>query len=164
MDIAWYVDLIDLKDEITKLKGTISSKETRSAILESITSRKNINGNESQPPTKNDKMFNELEEKERLNTELPKLKSSLLVLEDRYNLLLKDLEVLRNDEKSKDYLELNIFYYKFIVYQIYTLEDIREELIIPYQESQVKLKSTELNKKINSEIKQRNKNRTLIVL
>ncbi len=162
-NIDLYCNFIEIRDEIKRVHNIISNKETRVAILNSQLKTTKITDKISIIST-NDSMNSKLVERDMLIQELVKLDETLPELEEKHNKLLKEIEDNRTNETKTNYLEINIFYYRYVCRRIYTLEDIQNMLSIPYQESQIKKVSSELTSSINKELNTRFKNRTKIVL
>lgn len=160
MNITWYMNFIEVKEEYKKAKTIFSNKETRLAIVSSQCKTSSLDPFKTTTTSLKDKINDLLSEKEQLEIELPDYKKSLDLLEKKYNEMILEIEEYKNDTKSENYLEINIFYYKYVLNRIYTLDDIKNILKIPYQESQIKLKSAELSKKILKEKQAKLNNRT----
>ncbi len=166
MNIDWYMNFLYLKEEYYKKDSSLSLKETRYAILNSQTKTSKLDSeNQSKTHSSNsNKFLNQIEERDRLKEEIEILKEVIIPLKDKFLTLLNELEEYIKDPFNENYLETNIFYYRFASKKKYTLLDIQYKLGKRYEESQIKKISAELTVKIAKEFDKRKNDRTEIVL
>lgn len=160
-NIELYCDFIQTKEQLGKISGIISKKETRIAIIDAQ-SKISKYGEQSIQSISNDKMNNELAEKDKLILELPELDESAVELQKIYDNLFVKIGDLRKDSTKTEYLEANIFYYRNVTKRTYTLDEIKDMLMISYQESRIKTVSSELTKLITEELRKRNKTKEVL--
>lgn len=159
-----FVNFIEIRDELSRVRNIILKKETRVAIINSQSKTAKYGETTGSFNYTHDKIPNEIIEKEALIQQLAELDETIRDLEKMYSKLLGDIEELKANATKTNYLEVNIFYYRYVSRRLYTLEDIKYVLSIPYQESQIKNVSAYLNRTIFKELKKRRENRTKVVL
>lgn len=166
MNIDWYMNFLYLKEEYYKNDSALSLKETRYAILLSqIKTSKLDSENQNKTHSSNsNKFLNQIEERDQLKEEIEILKEAILPLKEKFFSLLNELEEYIEDPFNENYLETNIFYYRFASKKKYTLLDIQYKLAKHYEESQIKKISAELTVKIVKEFDKRKNEKTKIVL